>query len=335
MNKKRIMINAVSAKIGGARTIVEKFYNNFDEDFDADFFCGFKNDNEIKNNISWYCISLSGIFSIIYTLFLSSITKKFFRCDILLSFNNINSVFDNNCITYFHQAKVFDDDNSLKCLIYRLYFKLKKTDNVIVQTNLIKKKFVEYFNYPDDKVMVVWPGVEPINMLSFGECLYGEGFYLVPYTDISSPHKNFNFIVSLARRLTNNEVILVTCEKPSQGDYPSNIVFIGRQTKVDLFNLYHNCALVLFPSKVETIGLPIFEGILSNKFICVSSSDYIIDHMNEFDISDRIVVSDNESLLVKKISKKDFLNDLYKEEVINNERDFLKSNWETLFGIIK
>ncbi|EKM21617.1 glycosyl transferases group 1 family protein [Vibrio sp. HENC-03] len=333
------MVNAVSAKVGGAKTIVEKFFHNFDDRYQGVFLSGFSKPSYNKLDVGWYRFPLSGFISILFTLFFSSIIKKFYKCDVLLSFNNVNSLFEKKCLTYFHQAKVFDDgDHSLKCNIYRIYFKLKKTDLVIVQSTLMKKKFIEYFNYPHDKVLVVWPGVDSLSVEklmdeSINHDKYSD-FYLVPYTSIDSAHKNFEFISQLAKILPSDKRIVITCDEPELEQH-ENIVFIGRQSIENLANLYLSCTAVLFPSTVETIGLPIFEAITLNKYVCVVDSDYIKDHQQNFQISDRLIISSTvEELLVNLSNIKEANSKCISDSKIS-ERDFCKNDWQKLFGILK
>ena len=62
-----------------------------------------------------------------------------------------------------------------------------------------------------------------------------------------------------------------------------NIKFIGQQTRKKVFEIYSNSDCLIFPSKLETWGLPISEFKLFNKPILAADLPYAHETIGNYD----------------------------------------------------
>ncbi|MGR5220960.1 glycosyltransferase [Vibrio parahaemolyticus] len=299
-----IIINMSSAREGGARTIANSYLrylinNKTKNDY---LVLGPKwiESFNFPDNMIYREENHSGLSAILFSSLLILKYWYKFKAKKIVSFSNVN-VLINCCerITYFHQFKVFTKVE-LKSLIYSVLIRLQTKSKFIVQTNLVKTKLAEKFNIPESRILVSWPGID---LPQFDKSYHNENIarlvqigktFIVPYYDISSEHKNFDAIFQrgdyfLSRGIT----VLITSDYHKKYAHKA-FKFIGKQSKRDLFYIYENCDAMLFPSKVETIGLPIFEFSTFNKPVFVGNYDYVIELKEKFSSLDNVKVVDFE-----------------------------------------
>ena len=67
----KILINAVSARFGGAKTILDSYINSLDEDEVNSYviIAGYHFEGVLPDNVKWKKYELNSTFSIAYTLF--------------------------------------------------------------------------------------------------------------------------------------------------------------------------------------------------------------------------------------------------------------------------
>lgn len=317
---RKILVNAVSAKVGGARTVVENFAldASLHKDIEFIFLCGFEKPNNVGENINWIYKPKSGLSALVFTFFFSIYFYIKYNCDAIISFNNVNSIFPVKKITYFHQFKVFDSKcKDIKVFVYKLYYFLFCSDVVVLQTKYVKSLFESKFKNYIGRTEIVWPGVDELFILEQDYGVRKCNTVLVPYTDITSKHKNFLFVEEFA--LKNPQVkVLVTAEGVSN---IFNIEFIGIRNKNELKELYASSKFVLFPSLIETIGLPIFESLLSKTCVISCKADYIDSHKEEYSIGDELKVVSHVNDI--DMSEFNFLND-YSYLVDSDWKEFIK-----------
>lgn len=321
----RILVNAVSAKTGGARTIVESFVSNAAVYTHCEFyvFASFSPSIQPSDNVIWRRTDKSGAQAVLFTFFGVLFPYMMLRCEHLLSFNNINTFLlpSRRKTTYFHQAKALDRNNrELKSLIYRFYLSLTK-DSMWVQTPQVLRNIRRFLRSPE-RSEIVWPGIDrphyvPINTPR------APTMALVPVSDILAPHKNFEFILEVAAELQGSWEVIVTSspiEIPS--GLPRNIRFIGPVSRENLFVLYHEATCVLFPSRMETVGLPVFEALSSGTSVVAYAAEYITDLKRWFGFESGLAVVETASdaaELIEKIAEM--------PEPIEYRRDFRVGDW--------
>lgn len=308
---KKIIVNASGAKVGGAKTIVQTFVRWIELNDSINQYIiivGFDLETKAKN-INIIKFSTSGFFSLLFSVFGVIYFALVNRTNIILSFMNLNVVFPFfKRITYFHQAKFFEEKN-LRFLIYRFFMFFQKNSTFICQNDTIKKKLeILFHNNKKTNVINLWPGVYiPINKilpnwfekLDISEKVIG----LCPYSDVRMSHKGFEDIYKSYEFFKNNNIIiLVTSDKYH---YIENDVFLfcGNCTSEQLHYLYERVDFVIFNSNFETVGLPIFEAQYYSTPVVLKNADYVKDIVKKFENMNFILL-DSENIEFKLTSLK-------------------------------
>jgi glycosyltransferase involved in cell wall biosynthesis len=147
-------------------------------------------------------------------------------------------------------------------------------------------------------VIVRWPGFEVPSKKIVNKDIFDKEFFsnysfvgIVPISDTRAPYKNIKFIETINSKLKElNAALIITSEH-----FPtihSNIYTLGRVSREDIFSLYSEVDFMLFTSKVETLGLPIFEFCQTGKPIYAYKAEYIVDLCEKFDSQTNIHLLD-------------------------------------------
>lgn len=175
---------------------------------------------------------------------------------------------------------------------------LKKSDFVITVSNFSKSEIINYFNIPEEKIRVIYNGVNPIfrpigeeqrNAVLKKHNLPSE-FLL--YIGNVKPHKNItglveSYIMALKRNPDlpalvisgrYNQLITATpnIRKLIAGkETESRIIFTGYLPTVDLPAIYSQALMFLFPSFYEGFGLPNLEAMACGTPVITSNCSSI------------------------------------------------------------
>lgn len=162
---------------------------------------------------------------------------------------------------------------------------IKKADKVIVQTEWMKKACAEKANIKDDKIFVVSPNVN-INIKNFFEANQQSlSTFFYPASGLS--YKNHNIVLEACKKLKEKgikEFKVIFTLKGNENNYIKNlykevkaqklpIEFVGSLTREQVFDLYTRSVLI-FPSYIETFGLPLLEAKLHNGIIFASDCPF-------------------------------------------------------------
>lgn len=166
---------------------------------------------------------------------------------------------------------------------------IHKNKAVIVQQKWLKDEFCQRFNLPEDKVIVALP-VEPnIEIGTMSPKKTSMGIFRFIYASSPNSHKNFECLCRATKILEKSDLkvdfevcITVTGDENKYarwlyrkwGTSLKNLKFIGFQDRTSLFSLYNESDCLVFPSKVETWGLPISEFSTFRKPMLLSNRNY-------------------------------------------------------------
>lgn len=328
-----ILVNAASAKFGGARTILDSFVSSVGQDSRNDYvvIAGYESASAVPQNVTWIFNPKGGVWAVLYSLF--GVFLTFIRCqaDCLISFNNVNCVFlgKSKKITYFHQPKALDKSlKEPKLFVYRAYFRFFE-EPVVVQSPQVKKDFHYMFSEVADEVEVIWPGIDiPIRK---GCVTKADRHVLVPVASPQSGQKNFDFVMQVARILGPAWRFSVTAEQGSVNlEDLDNIELVGFKSRDELFDLYYSATCVLMPSTHETVGLPIFEALSAGATVVAYDAEYIRSFRDWFGITEGLILSPDPDDAAEKIHRCQ----LETIKVCSN-RDFREGEWYKIFDMIK
>ncbi|MGR5519474.1 hypothetical protein [Vibrio sp. PNB22_4_2] len=324
-----VLINATAASEGGALTILNSFLYSKKQSAER-FYVLSPIEPEVKSsNIVWIKVTTNGVTTYIFTLFFSYFFYLYFRCEKILSFNNINTVFlCRNKVTYFHNMLICSEPTfKYRLLRFTLKWLNQKESLYIFQTSYVEDEFESRVGFkPMSKVC--WPGVLSFNKddlnqnidlfdsVDFHCCKYK---FVVPVADLSLNHKNFKLAFDIASKVDCIKII-VPAEQDSRYIH-KNVIYVGSKNRSEILSLIKGADGVLITSSVETVCLPIFEAISLGKVAYVYRQPYVNGIKKAFD---------NIHGLVDFSNIDDFQNNLKFVDEFNHEQlvyDFHNGNW--------
>ncbi|WP_294707343.1 glycosyltransferase [uncultured Fusobacterium sp.] len=293
---KTIVINNPAAKEGGALTVLESFLKTIHKQKCKNIFYIFVSVIDLKkyekNNIKIIVLERQNFRQ---RLLWDNIgLKKYLKLnkikpDLFLSLQNtgVNLPKKIPQILYFHQALSISDIkwDILKKEERTYYFYqniypffirqyLNRITKIIVQTNWIKEKFSKKFNYSLSDIIVEKPVLEIFNI---------EAIEIIPKTKFrifypATPfiYKNHKLIIESLKKLKEENLELeskleciFTFSRGENAEIDKlikkysleNIIqLVGKISYEKVLEYYKNSDLLIFPSYIETLGLPLIEA---------------------------------------------------------------------------
>ena len=169
--------------------------------------------------------------------------------------------------------------------IYKI--NLHKNFRILVQQQWLRENFIRMFHLPRQKVVVTLPAkVNPVPQTM--KVAPGTSVYTFLYPSYGDIHKNFELLCRVATSLENEmgigkfRVILTLSGKENKytrmlykkWGKTSSLEFAGFMDKQRLYDTYARADCLVFPSKVETWGLPISEYAESGKPMLLADLPY-------------------------------------------------------------
>lgn len=288
--KAKILINASAAKHGGAMTIIETYIDSIPED-EISRYILISSSKTKRKQLKQIKLETSGIGTLMFSTLGILFFQIYYQTKNVISFNNTNTLFfSNNTVTYFHQLKMFDTNyNDIKLRIYRFIIKrFNRKSRFVVQSSMVRKKLIDFDSSIGLNSVVVWPGFNVpelikkdllidtlINQIQFN--------YLgcVPIAH-NTDHKNLKFLFKIDSFLLEKLVKVILLSNDNAFAQLQSVKQTGLITREQLFYLYSKCDFMLFTSKVETVGLPIFEFLQTGKPVFAYAADFAIDFQKQF-----------------------------------------------------
>lgn len=325
-----IMVFDVPAENGGALAVLNDFHNEVKSHKDRNInwiFVVSKAELQETDNIKvlrfpW--IKKSWFHRLYFDNFIAPKLIKKYNADKIFSLQNV-------VIPHTKISQILYVHNSLPFVEYRFAFRdnkklwtyqniigkdivrsIKKADKVIVQTKWMKKACIDRANVEKEKIDVVYPKISTNidNFFEADETSLKTFFY--PANGVY--YKNHRLIVEACKELkkqniddyrvlftlkgNENEHIKEIYRKVIENKLP--IEFIGKISRQKVFELYTK-SILIFPSYIETFGLPILEAKLHRGIILSSDCSfsheilddyknaYFFDPFNYIDLSEKIL----------------------------------------------
>lgn len=294
----KIAVFDVPAEHGGALTILEMYYNEacLDKENEYIFILSTPKLEEHHNvkviNFPW--IKKSWIHRLFFDYFVSpSLIKKIKPGKILSLQNTIvrNYKYKIHQVVYLHQAlpfieKKFKINESFKFWMYQnvisrlIIDSLKKADNVIVQTAWMKKACIDVSNIDPQKVEIIAPKVL-INIKEKFEINTERIIKHFIYPASGLKYKNHEIIIDAVSKINHKNIKIYFTLNGNENDHIKSlkkiiddkklpIEFIGHNKLEEIYKMYQFCTL-LFPSYIETYGLPLLEAKMHETPIIASN----------------------------------------------------------------
>lgn len=187
---------------------------------------------------------------------------------------------------------LLDPKFALFCWLYQWLYKINISHNdfVIVQQEWIRREFEK--RYVIAKSIVAYPSVS-IDSKKSSQTNYAKTLFIYP--SMARVFKNIELIGEALRCITepykNKIEVLVTVDG-SENRYAKWLVkkycdieglkFIGFQHRDKVFELYHQSDCLIFPSKLETWGLPISEFKSFEKPMLLADLEYAHETVGDY-----------------------------------------------------
>lgn len=167
--------------------------------------------------------------------------------------------------------------------IYRI--NIHKNDYVIMQQQWIREAFARMFALDDSKMIVALPSQPALNVIPLLPKV--EGFTFL-YASSANSHKNFEALLKasdlLEKEIGADKFNVVVTIKGDENAYAKwlfakwghlkSVKYAGFMTREQLYGYYEAVDCLVFPSKVETWGLPISEFGFTGKPMLLASKPY-------------------------------------------------------------
>ena len=254
----------------------------------------------------------------------------------------------------FYDVKRKDVINEFKMFMFSKFYKyiykinIKKNNFVVVQQDWIRKRFKKIFKIKN--VVVAHPNVviDDSNNNYKNTKIVKNSFL---YPSFPRIFKNFEVICKAVEILENKNIenfkVYLTIDG-SENIYSKEIVekygrlkcieFIGLQTRENLMKYYSKIETVIFPSKLETWGLPISEAKAFGKNIILADLEYAHETLGTYEKVMFFGPDDAEKLAEK---MEMLINDDENMKNIEFDGNFEKNiekpfckNWKELFDIL-
>jgi len=299
-----VVVLATASRIGGALTIYKQFLEHLKDEIGNDKYYILVNEAVPKptiEGVQYFVIDTTSTKNRLLFDFYSGkkmMKEKGFAPDVIISLQN-TGLFHSNLsqVIYYHQSiPLYPQSWSLfkkkeRTLFYYKYiypFFVKCTRNkktqYVVQIPFIKKGMVEKFHVPANHVHTMFPDVEDINADAIEAFNWGDGNIHFLYPANGSSYKMHITLIKALKQLNDKRIKLhLTIAK---GAYPvidqlitdagldESIIRDGAISHSQLLSMYKGSAGLLFPSTIETIGLPLLEAAAFGTPIVAADVDY-------------------------------------------------------------
>lgn len=197
----------------------------------------------------------------------------------------------------FYNLPVKDFWLNYKFTLFNLFYgwlyaiNIKKNRYVIVQQDWLRKEFLKRYGV---NAIVAYPETGVHTNTDQEQTNIRENDFTFIYPALPRIFKNFEVILKAAAHLSKQRSdfkIILTIDG-SENIYSrlllkkyghiSNIAFIGVQPREEVFRLYQLSDCLLFPSKLETWGLPISEAKSFSKPILIADLEYAHESIADY-----------------------------------------------------
>lgn len=293
------IINATAAKHGGALTILKDYLSEVRKMDNGTIYYIFTGADlhdllcdKIKLiKIKTHGFGIGGIKRLYWDFFGFFMYCKWNRLnpDLIISFQNTGVIFPKvKQLIYYHQPiplydyrwKFYIKDESALFFykyIYPFFIKMLSNSNshFVVQTNYIKKLFIKKFQTPSNRVNVIIPGISFLPEYKDSNVYIDKNHYNIFYPTNHAKYKNFDILFDaisqikkmhpemfekIMLHITLDADKLNTKSRLACFEITNKINFLGCLPRRDIFSYYKSVDLLVFPSYIETFGLPLIEA---------------------------------------------------------------------------
>jgi glycosyltransferase involved in cell wall biosynthesis len=245
--------------------------------------------------------------------------KKDIKADLIISFQNTGVRYykDIKQLIYLHQSIPFAEDINWDFFnknerilwfyknIYKKIIKYSMKDNyyILVQTEWMRNAVIKQFNWDSSKIFVIKPDLVKISIEEISNLEFKDRKFHIFYPANKVIYKNHELIIRALRYIKDrkkktydNLMIHFTIDDNLGNDRNDTIINLIRDLKVNdhiklegklsyetVLSFYKSCNLMLFPSYIETFGLPLIEAASFGIPILAADMDYAREVMVDYE----------------------------------------------------
>ncbi len=309
----KVLIYDVHASESGALAILNDLYNQIlaypDKSIKWIFVVStpiFKEtDNVVVKRFPW--VKKGWIFRYYFNKITTRSILREFNPDKVLSLQNEGiSFFKKEQFVYLHLPFILTDhifklrEDGKTLWLYQnvistmIFNSLRNVDYTIVQTQWMKDALIKKAQIDGEKVIVLQPDISSNSIGKYVDCKDNRKRFFYPATAFT--YKNHITLLKAIKyaqdKGMNDYEVLFTIE-PDENKYTRNlysyshdnelnIIFGGMMSRFDVFKRYTN-SILLFPSYVESFGLPLLEAKMSGTYIIASDTPYSREILGDYD----------------------------------------------------
>lgn len=175
-----------------------------------------------------------------------------------------------------------------------IFKSLRRVDEVIVQTHWMKEALIQKAGVKPENIYIEAPDISVNKLGKFVDTAENRKRFFYPATAFH--YKNHMTLLKAIKYAVDNGLtdyeIIFTIRKDENSytkmlaDYAEqndlNVIFKGAISRENVFELYTKSVL-LFPSFVESFGLPLLEARLSDTYIIASDCSFCKEILDKYD----------------------------------------------------
>lgn len=358
-----IFINATATRSSGALTILKQFINALSvNDIQGRYYIFIHPQTRLTpiKNVHYIPINTVNWLKRIYwdEIGLKKWTKKHeLNPNLFISFQNTGAKLSSDIpqLIYYHQPlplttykwNILKKEEFILFLYQKFYAffvsrYLTTQSHIVVQIPSIKKTFCKKFNFSQESISVIKPNMDIIDYERIKNYPLNDQFIHLVYPATPFVYKNHIDIVKAMEILNergNIDKIKVHFtfkenEAPNlvkviqKLNIKNNFIFEGSLPHEQLLSLYKSSTALLFPSYIETFGLPLIEAASAGLPVIAMDLPYTRDVIGEYEGAKFIPLHDIEA----------FANAI--SETIRSPKRFTplmlkkENNWDLFFELI-
>lgn len=318
----RTLVYDIAADSGGAATVLQSFYEEFKKDTENEYIFVLSvyelPETENIKVLNFPEVKKSMLHRLYFDHFVAHKLVKKYKADRVLSLQNIElphtnvpqTVYEHNALPFseykFKPWEAFRPWYSQQILGRMMKKSICRAEKVLVQTNWMKEEIIRQCGIPADRVEVKFP---PVKMLKTHPWKMDETCPTFFYPAGPPAYKNHRTFLKACELLKEQgmedyRVIWTVTGEENEGmkklkaeaeEKQLPIEFIGPVPRTQLFEQYASSVLV-FPSYIETIGLPLLEARSVGAPILAADCLYARDGVEGYEKAEFFETFDSEAL---------------------------------------
>jgi len=244
--------------------------------------------------------------------------KKNIRADLIISFQNTGSNYyrDVKQLIYLHQSIPFSESNNWNFFnrdqrtlwfyqnIYGklIRFSLKSNSYIIVQTEWMRDAVLQQFKWNPSKIVIIKPYIKRISIEEIVNLNFNDNKFHIFYPANTYIHKNHEIIVNALKDIKDSEreiyknLIIHFTFDGNLGNRNAKLINLIKKLKVNehiryegkmpydnVLSFYKSCDLMVFPSYIETFGLPLIEAASFGMPILAADMNYSREVIGDYE----------------------------------------------------